>query len=99
MAIYVYTPLDVKLAPENQSVNLGSSVNYTCKSSVTSSVIYQWLHNDTILENETNEILNIINAQWGDAGVYQCIVTTANNVSEKSNNGKLVVSESDKESM
>ena len=75
-----------------KSVDLGSSVKFSCNSSILSSVTYQWEHNETsILNNETSEILQITDVQWNKTGVYHCIVTTESNVSVKSNKGDLTV--------
>ena len=72
-------------------LDLGSSVNYTCESSISSPVTYEWLHNGTTLEDETSAILSIRNAQWSDAGVLHCIVTTINNISMESNSINLTI--------
>ena len=74
---------------------LGSSVNYTCKSTIASSGI-QWVHNGTVLKNETSEFLNITNVQWNETGMYYC-VTTTKNVSVESDRGYLIMSESGKQ--
>ena len=66
-------------------LDLGASVSFTCESSILSTVTYEWLHNGTILENDTSAILSIRNAQWSDAGVLYCRVTTINNISKDSN--------------
>ena len=72
--------------PLNGSVDLGSSIDYTCKSSTSSPVTYQWLHNGTVLENDTNAILSIRDAKWRNTGVLCCIITASNNlISAKSN--------------
>ena len=90
--------LDVELQPLNTSVStLGSSVNYTCESTIASSVIYQWLHNETLLKNETSAILNITNVQWNETGMYYCMVTTTNNVSVESDRGYLIMNGSGKQ--
>ena len=66
-------------------------MNYTCDSSISSSVTYQWLHNGTVLKNETSAFLSITNAQLNDTGEYYCIVTATNNVSAKSNSDHLTM--------
>ena len=84
--------LDVELKLLIKSmVTLGSSVNFSCQSSILSHVIYQWEHNETLLHNETSAILRITNIQWNKTGVYHCIVTTKSNVSVKSPKGYLIV--------
>ena len=84
--------LDVKLQPQNQSVqDLGSSVNFSCVSSILSSVEYQWKHNGTVLDNENSAILSISNVQWIKTGVYSCMVTVKGNVPVESNRGYLTV--------
>ena len=76
---------------------LGSSINYTCESSFTSPMMYQWGHNGTVLENETSPILSITNVQWNETGIYYCMMTTKNNnVSVKSNDVHLIISGSGK---
>ena len=64
-------------------------VNYTCQSSVASSVKYQWVHNDTLMRNESSAVLNITNISWNETGIYHCMVTVMNNVSVESNRGFL----------
>ena len=84
--------LDVELKLLIKSmVTLGSSVNFSCQSSILSHVIYQWEHNETLLHNETSAILRITNMQWDKTGVYCCTVTTKNNVSVKSPKGYLII--------
>ena len=78
--IYVLHPyctiLDVGIAPQNCSVVVGSSANVTCLPSIlSSSLTYQWLHNGTIVKNETTAVLNLTNVKETDSGAYQCIVT------------------------
>ena len=64
-------------------------VNYTCQSSITSSVKYQWIHNETLMNNESSAILNITNLHWNETGIYRCMVIAMNNVSVESNSGFL----------
>ena len=74
-------------------LGLGSSVKFSCISSVLSSVTYQWEHNGIILNNENSAILQITNVQWDKTGVYCCIVTTKSDVSVKSDKGYLTMDE------
>ncbi|XP_065918151.1 carcinoembryonic antigen-related cell adhesion molecule 5-like isoform X3 [Dysidea avara] len=68
--------LYVGIAPQNCSVVVGSSANVTCLPSIlSSSLTYQWLHNGTIVKNETTAVLNLTNVKETDSGAYQCIVT------------------------
>ena len=64
-------------------------VNYTCQCSVASSVKYQWIHNDTLMRNESSAVLKITNISWNETGIYHCMVTAINNVSMESNGGFL----------
>ena len=72
-------------------MDLGSSVNFSCISSILSSVTYHWEHNETILNNETSAILQITNVQWNKTGGYCCTVTTKSNVSVKSDKSYLMI--------
>ena len=90
--------LAVILKPMNISqMALGSSINYTCESSITSPMVYQWKHNESILENETSPNLTITNVQWNETGKYYCMVTAKSDVSVKSNKVYLNITGSGKQ--
>jgi len=70
-----YLLLDAQITPQDHSIVAGSSANITCSPTILSpSTTYQWLHNDTIIENEASSILNLSNVKETDSGVYRCIV-------------------------
>ena len=58
-----------------------------------SPMVYQWEHNGTVLVKETSPILSITNVQQNETGIYCCMVTAKNNVSVKSNEVNLTISE------
>ena len=92
--------LDVKLHLLSQSVvALGSSMHFSCISSILSPVIYQWEHNGSLLHYESGAVLGITNVQWNETGVYRCIVTTKSNISVASDLGYLTVYEPGEQSL
>ena len=72
---------------ENQNVDLGSNVTWSCPANGVPAVTYQWYRNATLLNSTTmdaddksritinNNILTINNVQFKDAGMYQCAGT------------------------
>jgi hypothetical protein len=56
--------------PEDQMVYVGSNVTFTVKAANTDG--YQWLHNGTPLDGQTNASLVITNCSLNEVGYYSC---------------------------
>lgn len=81
--------LDVDIDPPHYSATVGSTANFTCVSSMSSSTMtIQWQHNGVILANQTSPVLSMTNFKQKNSGTYHCIVTI-NNVTARSSSAYL----------
>ena len=69
-------PPSITAQPTNQAIGLGDTAIFSLTASGAQS--YQWQQNNLELTNGTQATLIITNAQIGDAGSYQAIVTNPN---------------------
>lgn len=74
-ALTVLFPPAIVSQPTNQSVGLGSNVTFTVSMTGTAPLACQWRLNGTNLPGETSQSLNLVNAQWTDAGAYGVVIT------------------------
>ncbi len=64
--------------PQSQSVLVGQDAFFSVQASGTAPLSYQWYFNtNTPVDNATNSLLTINNAQLTDAGAYSVVVTNA----------------------
>ena len=81
--------------PQSKLVALGSMVNFTCTSSISSNVMLSWTHNgissshSSTTTNNTS-VLTITSVRHSDAGSYVCTVSSGI-FSLMSNNATLTV--------
>ena len=73
------TAPSISIDPQAQDVLVGQDATFNVLASGTSPLNYQWYTNDTTtpLQNETNSVLTLTNAQLSDAGEYFVIVTNS----------------------
>ena len=84
-----WTPPTITNQPQNVNVPTGSSATFTVAASGTGQLTYQWLKNDTNIENAISSSYTIENVQTSDEGNYKVIVTSANGSSITSNTATL----------
>lgn len=69
-------PPSITSEPEDRSVVVGDPVTFTVNVEGTAPLHYQWYFNtSTVLDNETNASLTILNVQSNNAGSYSAIIT------------------------
>ena len=71
--------LEIITHPDNKRAVIGSNVTLTCRSSLSSDVIFTWTHNDTIIIKQQRPVnsdisrLTISNVRYRDSGSYTCV--------------------------
>lgn len=73
--LFVNAPSIILASPTNQSVIIGSNVTFTVSADGTAPLGYQWRRNGTPINGAVNQSLTLTNAQAGDAGTYDVVVT------------------------
>ena len=73
---YVSPPV-ITQSPTNQTVIVGSNATFNVTVSGTAPFNYQWRFGGVNLNNETNQLLNLINVQTNQAGNYDVIVANS----------------------
>jgi hypothetical protein len=63
------------LQPENNQTCPGDTFQFEVKTIDRYDAIYQWFHNDLVVEDAYNRVLKIYNTQLSDTGYYFCIAT------------------------
>jgi len=71
------TAPQVRGQPSSQIVPQGFLATFQVLASGTAPLFYQWWFDDTSIPSATNQILSLFNAQSGNAGSYQVVVTNA----------------------
>lgn len=74
-ALFVNSPSVILASPTNQSVIIGSNVTFTVLGDGTPPLGYQWRRNGAPINGAVNQSLTLTNAQTGDAGTYDVVVT------------------------
>src|SRR5579862_8216766 len=69
------SPPVIATQPISRAVSLGSSVAFAITYSGTRPLNFQWLLNQAPLPFATNNILNLANVQFAQAGDYQVVVS------------------------
>jgi pectate lyase len=74
----VETPPFITTQPQNQTVAVGQTANFSVTAGGSVPLYYQWYFNDvTPLADETNTLLSLSNVTTNDAGGYSVIVSNA----------------------
>jgi hypothetical protein len=68
-------PPTITVQPTNQTVGVGSTVTNAVTATGTLPLSYQWLNGTNLVNDATNNLLIITNAQTTDSGNYTVIVT------------------------
>ena len=79
--IIVYMSLkEIITHPQNQTLEVNSTINFTCISSTSSNVTFSWTHNGTSISGSSTtgdtSILTITSVRNRDAGSYVCTVSS-----------------------
>lgn len=67
-------PPTITSQPSNQSVQIGSAVNFSVGYTGDSSFKFQWYKNDVAIEGQTNSVFTISSVSESDAGSYKITV-------------------------
>jgi len=67
----------IQTQPQSQTVNAGSSAQFSVTASGRPGVTYQWNFNGTAINGATNSSYSLSNAQSGNAGSYSVVVSNA----------------------
>ena len=69
---------DLSITPINSDGEvialLGNDLRLTCASNSTP-ISFQWTHNEVLIENAVNKILQLVGVNQSDAGTYTCSAT------------------------
>ena len=86
--------IEITTHPQDKVVALGSTVSFTCTSSLSSNVTFSWTHNGASITGSSTtgntSILTITSVRDSDAGSYVCTVRSGS-VSVMSNTAILTV--------
>ena len=79
MRLLLYIDVEITTHPQDRLVPVGSMVNLTCTSSVSSDVTFSWTHNYSVVAGQptsvgNTSILTITRVKRNNAGRYVCIV-------------------------
>jgi pectate lyase len=74
----IETPPFIITQPQNQTVSVGQTVNFSVVAGGSVPFVYQWYFNDTTpLSGQTNALLTLTNVSNADAGGYSAAITNA----------------------
>ncbi len=71
----VTVPPSISTPPQNQTIKVGATANFTVLAAGTSPLSYRWRFNGTTISGATASSLILTNIQTDDAGSYSVIVT------------------------
>lgn len=74
--VWIGEPPSIVSEPASQDVIQGNTATFSIQAEGTPPFAYQWSANGQLLENETNSILQVIDAQVVNAGLYTVTVTS-----------------------
>jgi hypothetical protein len=84
-AVTVYQPPVITLQPQNQSVRAGNSAIFIAAAGGNGPLSYQWQFDGGNINGATNALLTVTNAQAGNAGTYDVVVSSPFGSVESSN--------------
>ena len=71
-------PPSITGQPQDLLVNIGDPASFSTSASGGTPFSYQWYFNtNTLLSNQTNSVLNLVNVQTNDAGKYSVIIANS----------------------
>jgi uncharacterized repeat protein (TIGR03803 family) len=73
----ILTPPTITTQPANLTVSAGTPATFTVLAGGTPPLSYQWTFNNTNIVGATNAILNLVNVQPSNGGVYALLVSNA----------------------
>ena len=87
--------LEITSHPHSKQLLIGSNLSLTCTLSISSNVIFSWIHNGTIIKtqlvvNGGTGRLTISNVSYSDGGSYVCIVRSGS-LSVTSNTATIIM--------
>ncbi|MDB6016774.1 MAG: Immunoglobulin I-set domain protein [Pedosphaera sp.] len=77
--------------PQSQTVLLGGHVSFNVVTSGSVPLSYQWQFNGTNINGATNSVLNLLNLQFANGGVYSVMVSNGSGPTVTSSNAVLTV--------
>ena len=75
VTLTVVVPPSITVPPMSQTVDVGSTANFTVTVTGSAPFRYQWRFNDAVLAGKTNFSLTLANVQYTNAGRYSVTVT------------------------